>query len=474
MSTPQPRTIFLPRRRPRPVSRILAAAASVALALVGLAAGPTTAADPGGAVAVPMPPILAPTPAPTATAPPVAVPAGATRLPAVVRFYGRGFGHGVGLSQYGARGRAAAGQSAPTILAHYYAGTSLGSLAPATQIRVLVLEGWIPTSGAPVQIVGRLGPWTMDGAPNSFPTDSRVAVRPPLAGSTAWRYTVTSSGGATLWQTSSSVAVRVWPADASGHLELPTKPSAWDEYRGALLVVPGLTTVSVVNDVSLEEYLRGVVPAEMPATWPAEALKAQAIAARSYAAYRLRPGIGTYDTVDDTRAQVYHGLLAERPTTDAAIAATSGVVVTFNGSVANTLFHSTGGGATENNEDAFVSASGSIVAGPVPYLRGSPDRAPDGSSYDASSPYATWQTTSYTLAQLSSWFGADPRTRVGALVALDLRNRGVSGRLMSVTLIGSLGTKTVSGEVFRYVFEAHRPAADPSMRSTLVGLSPIP
>ena len=462
------------RPRPRHAPAILAGAIVTAVILAGLATGPTAAANPGSASANSIPAIATPTPKPTATPPPVSVPAGATVLPPTVRFYGRGYGHGVGLSQYGARGRAAAGEDAAAILAHYYAGTSLGAMDPATQIRVLVLEAWPASQSAPVRIVGRIGPWTMDGAPGPFPADSVVSVRPPLAGSTAWHYTVTSSTGTMLWETSSSLAVHVRPADGTGRLELPTKPSAWDEYRGAFLVVPGSTTVSVVNELPIDAYLRGVVPAEMPSTWPAEALKAQAIAARSYAAYRLRPGVGTYDTVDDTRSQVYRGFLAERAATDAAIAATSGVIVTFAGSVANTLYHSTGGGATENNEDAFVSTTGAIVAGPVAYLRGSPDRAPDGSSYDATSPYATWLTASYTPGQLSSWFGADPRTSVGTLVALDLRNRGVSGRLMSVTLIGTSGTKTVSGDVFRYVFEAHRPALDPSMRSTLFALDPIP
>ena len=143
-------------------------------------------------------------------------------------------------------------------------------------------------------------------------------------------------------------------------------------------------------------------------------------------------------------------------------------------SIANTLFHSTGGGATENNENVYTSATGAKVAGPVSYLRGSADRAPDGTSYDAASPYATWKTQTYAVAQLSAWFAADPRTNVGMLTALDLRDRGVSGRLISVTLIGSSGAKKVSGDVFRSVFNAGRPAADPMLRSTLFALAPIP
>jgi len=102
-------------------------------------------------------------------------------------------------------------------------------------------------------------------------------------------------------------------------------------------------------------------------------------------------------------------------------------------------------------------------------------RRADGSSYDEASPYDTWKTATYTLSQIRSWFAADSRTNVGTLVALDLRNRGVSGRLISVTLIGSSGTtKKVSGDAFRSIFNAHRVSGDPMMRSTLFDLKPIP
>src|SRR6185369_8379270 len=130
-----------------------------------------------------------------------------------------------------------------------------------------------------------------------------------------------------------------------------------------------------------------------------------------------------------------------------------GQVLTSNGAIANTLFHSTGGGATENNENVFVSSSGAKIAGPVSYLRGSSDRRADGSAYDDASPYATWQTSTFTKAQVQAMFAADTRTNVGTLVALDLRDRGVSGRLISVTLIGADGsTKKVSGDIFISVF----------------------
>ena len=143
--------------------------------------------------------------------------------------------------------------------------------------------------------------------------------------------------------------------------------------------------------------------------------------------------------------------------------------------IANTLFHSTGGGATENNENVYTSSTGAKVAGRgqlPPWVE--PIERRTGSAYDKAAPYATWATKTYTRAQLSAWFAADRAPNVGTLTAIDLRDRGVSGRLISVTLIGSAGTKTVSGEVFRSVFNAGRPAADPMLRSTLFATAPIP
>ena len=173
---------------------------------------------------------------------------------------------------------------------------------------------------------------------------------------------------------------------------------------------------------------------------------------------------------------MYLGKLVEEAGSDAAVSATAGVVLrTPGGGIANALFSSTGGGATENNENVFVSATGQKTSGVVSYLRGSMDRRSDGSAFDDDSPYATWSTKTYTLAQIQAWYAADARTNVGTLVALDLRDRGVSGRLISVTLIGQTGTtKKVSGSIFMSVFNAHRPAGDRMFRSTLFDLAPIP
>jgi stage II sporulation protein D len=265
----------------------------------------------------------------------------------------------------------------------------------------------------------------------------------------------------------------VRPLEAASTLQLLSKPSTYDTYRGTLTLSLGAGSVSVVNTLGLDSYLRGVVPVEMPSTWPAEALRAQAIAARSYAVRRLHPKTGSYDVYDDTRSQVYRGLEAERATTNAVISASPGAILLYGTSVVNAFFSSTGGGATESNEYAFVGSSGSVGT-PVKYLRGIVDRSSAGIPWDADAPRYTWSTSTLTRAQLTAMFKADSRTNVGDLLKLDLRRRGVSGRLYAVRLYGSTGTKTVSGDVFRSVYNAKRPSGSLSLQSNLFDTKPIP
>jgi SpoIID/LytB domain protein len=408
-------------------------------------------------------------------------------------FHGRGYGHGVGMSQYGARGRALAGQIAPAILAHYYPGTTIGSRDPATNVRVLVLDGFAASATAPLTIVGTGGGWVIDGIALTFPANARALLFPIAAGSTTWTLRVRAGDGSVLHESTVTSAVTVRPAPGTvslpigssanrtiktravattTFLQLASKSGSSNVYRGALRVQLG-SKATVVNHLPLDDYLRGVVPTEMPSGWPSEALKVQAIAARSYAVFHLHPSTGTFDVYDDTRSQVYRGRNSEAASTDLAISSSAGSVLLSGSSVANAVFHSADGGWTENNENVWTSPGGTPGT-PVPYLRGSSDRAPDGSSYDAASPYATWKTATYSAAALGSMLAGDARTDVGTLTAINLTDRGVSGRLISVTLTGSLGTKKVSGEVFRSVFNARRPSGDPQLRSTLFDLAPIP
>jgi SpoIID/LytB domain protein len=397
-----------------------------------------------------------------------------TTLGATTTFYGRGYGHGVGLSQYGARGRALAGQLAPEILAHYYAGTTIGSISTETGIRVLLLDNFGPTAVKPLTIYGRGGPWTFADLGIEFPADARLQLFPPASPAEPWRAVVDLAATQVLYDGPVPLDFRVRGTTDPSTIQLFSKPSTWDLFRGTLRVIVSGGSVDIVNELPLEAYLRGVVPAEMPTSWPVEARIAQTIVARSYAAYQLHPASGTFDVYDDTRSQVYLGVRQEKPDADAVIAATAGQVLLSGSSIANALFHSTAGGATENNENVFVSATGVRIAPPVSYLRGSSDRDPAGVPYDVGAPSAIWQTRAYTIDELSAIFARDSRTNVGTLTGLELRNRGVSGRLISVTLVGSLGARIVSGTVFVAAFNAGRASTEAAIRGTLVDVAPIP
>jgi stage II sporulation protein D len=198
-------------------------------------------------------------------------------------------------------------------------------------------------------------------------------------------------------------------------------------YRGsAQLLRTGRRGVLVVNRVGLEDYLRGVVPAEMPASWPAEALEAQAVIARSYA-LRARNAGAQYDVFADTRSQVYGGVGSEVAAASAAVAATRGEIVTYGGQVAQTYFFSTSGGRTAANEEIWGGA-------PVPYLRSVTD------PYDRLSPYHRWSVRFRDREAARRLADVAP----GKLRSLKVVARTASGRAAVVAVRGRRGTARVS------------------------------
>ena len=185
-------------------------------------------------------------------------------------------------------------------------------------------------------------------------------------------------------------------------------------YRGKIRVLGDGKTLQVIDVLGLEAYLKGVVPAEMPSAWSPEALKAQAVAARSYALANLAKG-KDYDLYADTRSQVYGGLDAEVPATNDAVDATKGEVVLYNGKVANTLFFSTSGGRTASAAETTGIA--------VPYLVSVAD------PYDTASPYHDWGPVLFDAAKVAK------QLKLPAPLA-DLRmTTGPSGRAKSVTAL---------------------------------------
>ena len=343
----------------------------------------------------------------------------ATAAAADVVIDGRGWGHGVGLSQYGAFGFASReGRDHAFILRHYYTGSDLGT-APATRMRVRLKRARAPKiSGATRAVSGSRRVRLRDDRGYRFqPLDvDRIAVIDSTTGRTRarLRVPVTVTGGA---------STRLHGSSESGRSN--------GFYRGRMVLLREGSGVLAVNHVSLEHYLYGVVPAEMPASWPAEALRAQAVVARSYALTSRASG-GNWDVFADVRSQVYQGVLAEVAASTDAVRATRGRVVTVGGEVARTFFFSTSGGRTASNEEGFGGS-------PVSYLRSVED------PYDDLSPVHTW-TARFSRGE------AQRRLRdlvAGRLQGISVASRSPSGRAATVLLRGSQGDATVSAASVR-------------------------
>jgi 5'-3' exonuclease len=257
---------------------------------------------------------------------------------------GAGNGHGVGMSQVGAEGLALHGYTATQILSHYYTGTSLERLRGGRSVTVLLQSGLrsVVFRGASRAGARHLNPGSLYIARNE--PGGEIALENahgrPLARLAAPLH-VTGASPLTLDG-----------AALSGVID--------GRYRGSLELTESGRRLDVINRVGLESYLKGVVPAESPASWPAAELEAQAIAARSYA-ITSQPQQG-FDLYGDTRSQQYGGYNAETPATDAAVSATSGEVVAYAGVPVTTFYFASSGGETESVQDAFAGAA------PEPYL----------------------------------------------------------------------------------------------------------
>jgi SpoIID/LytB domain protein len=320
---------------------------------------------------------------------------------------GHGWGHGVGMAQWGAYGYAKHGVAYDKILAHYYRGTRL-SPAPATSLNVLLVEE-----------AGKV----VVSSPGSFRVKDASGVVHELAG-----------GDVPLTAALQVTTDPAQPAEAlPGPLTfLPGKSPLWlrNPYRGTLTVSASGKKLTVVNTVGIEAYVRGVVSSEMPHDWPLEAVKAQAVAARSYALAHLRGG--TFDLYADTRDQVYGGINAETPVGDQAVAASKRQILLYGGKVASTYFFSSSGGRTANVTDVFTGAK------PTPYLVSVRD------PWDSYSPYHNWGPV------------AVPATVVGKTLKVagvnGLRTVPASGRAKAVVVTGRDGEVSVAASDIRRVF----------------------
>ena len=329
---------------------------------------------------------------------------------------GHGYGHGHGMSQYGALGAAQRGLTWAQIMAFYYPGTALGTVSGP--VRVLVSADVdnttevLPVSGLRVKSL-------TSGASYALST----------AGVTAWRMrTVTGATQVERWTNAWTPVVRfAGPGEFSATGLLTLKLAGYNRgYRGTLRFDHDNT----VNVATLDEYVKGVVPAEMPASWATEAVRAQAVAARTYATYaRDHNASGYYQICDTTSCQVYSGTSREDARSNAAVDATAGRIVTYQGQAAFTQFSSSNGGYSS--------------PGSVPYLVGKADPY-DGVAGNAGH---SW-SVNISISTLESAYPT-----LGTLQRIGVTSREGGGEWKgwanTVVLDGTRGDVTISGDTFR-------------------------
>ncbi len=391
---------------------------------------------------------------------------------------GHGFGHGIGMSQYGAKGMAENRWAYSRILSHFYQGTTLGSLATEPVVRVAIQKSDTAQ-----------GFWTVRGNnadiwvdyPKRTNSSGDFASGGYLVLPRGQAFTICPLGSTThiTIRDQSSVVkavilgdwVHLWERDTtkprySGIVQVSHATGPFERpnilYEGSIKLQRSTTSRALLharNYVYLEDYVQGVVPRESPASWAREALKAQAVAARSYVYAGLSPG-SSFDVWCTTSSQVYNGWgqwessygnvrHADDPWTtthegdwlsDPAVEETRLQVVKYGTTTVKTYFHSTSGGHTEDIDKAWPSAT------PQPYFQGVPDpyESTSGATYDDWGPW-TYTATEVRNKLLSAGISASdlPRT----ITDMRTAKRGDSGRVMELVLYGGTGEtpKTLSG-----------------------------
>ena len=428
-----------PRPRPRPRRRLAALVAVLTLAAL-LTAGPGASG-----------------------------PAAAQSTTRTIQFTGHGWGHGRGLGQYGAYGYANRGWTSAQILDHYYGGTTAGPAPANGPVKPDLHPGRAagdagalhrrrPGQRGPV----RCAPWTT----------SRWAASAPGAVRLRWSsngYQVETAPGCNgPWTAAQRIegqpTVRVVAETSAGGTDgllAVCSGSGRTWYQGEIRAVVNNGAAYTVNTLPVESYLRGVVPNEMPASWPAPALQAQAVAARSYALAgdtRQQPWADTCDTV---LCQVYDGVFTERggtfraatkATSDAAIVATAGLVrLDGAGKAARTEFSSSTGGWTVGGTFPAVIDEGDDVA---------------------ANPNHNW-TTVVLASTVEARYGK------GKLLAIEVTGRNGlgadGGRVSGVKLTFEGGTVNESAATIRNALGLKSdwftpgPVTDASLRSTADG-----
>lgn len=367
------------------------------------------------------------------------------QVKAVKGFYVQGkggYGHGVGMTQFGAKGMAEQEYKYDEIIKYYYTGVNIEKRnTDNVNIKVKIsLDLGSPdiniTSDQPYSVVYK----TKDNDTEQI-VENQIAC--PAQSTTSFKYmdgniVITNDkvidDSTQLPQTIVSIdAVRVIPSD-TGVLSYINKGNPLP-YAGEFKIYPNNSSknLDLINILPLEEYLRGVVPAEMPSSWHEEALKAQTLAARTYALRRISDK-KIFDVYDSTLSQAYKGLSVVNDKVDNLIKATKGEVVTYNGGLADTVYSASAGGYTVDSTFAWGGSD-------VPYLKGKPD------PYD-NSEYATyWWNVNITRDQISSAY-----PQVGVVLNVEITNK-MFDRPVELKITGTKGTIVVKNKDFRDAIE---------------------
>ena len=349
---------------------------------------------------------------------------------------GAGWGHGVGMSAYGAYGYGKSGAGYRQILDHYFRHLKITKLDREPSVRVL-LEA---TSGdvAFTRATSACGEKLKPG-------------RTYLAQPHGSGMHLTTGSGRTLARCGKSLRAR-----GRGQVEVKDLGS----YRGALVVLPSGGSANVVNEVPVNDYVRGSVPAEVPASWPRATLEAMAVASRSIALSTDVGGDG-YELYPDTRTQLYEGIGAESPRSDRAVKRTFNEVATYRGDIVQTTYFSSSGGITESH----------FLGGPsVPYLESVKD------PYDALSPLHRW-TMRFSQSEMDSKLAAYVD---GSLRKVKPKRSAESPRIDSAKLVGTRGATTIRGDALatalglysRWAFFKRAQAKMPQPGPPAVSLAP--
>ena len=291
---------------------------------------------------------------------------------------------------------------------------ALGMQSMEPQVRVLILEAEsLPLAAQQQPLVLRIGDQRL-----ALAAGEEVVLR--LA---EGELVLERGGGVERLQ----AAREIWLEPASRPAEGGDFQLKQRGYRGRLQVLVGVSGLRAINHVGLESYLPSVVGSEMPASWPQAALRAQAVAARTYALRQRKPA-DPFDLSATVSSQVYKGVDAETPSTREAVLSTRGQVLMYGSSLANAVFHSSSGGATEN--------SGDLWSQQLPYLVSVPD-------FDQASPVQAWQQR-LEPEQLQQAFA-----EIGGAQRIDVLSTTSTGRVRQARVSGPSGTLVVSGAQLR-------------------------